>query len=349
MGCVCQHAGTFDLPSLHQTIGLALSQAEPQPSGTLEVHQRPRPGKNFGGLLALFAFLLPAVFMLIGCREQDAGWDQDIAVKVNGRPITRAALERVLEWGFQPDLDQGGEREVNIPLILDKIINEELILDEAQKAGLVLSAAEVDDELGQFDSAWFGNDSPRPERAEFRQALARHLLLRKMTEKVINEKKVLSADKWHEFWEKWPRNKSLAFRVKALLLPPQDDEPKWPAEVETLDQLADHFRNEGQAVLVSRPLWLSSNNLDQAMIEELNRAYRERRLSLPARLEESWAVYELMSIYSGPEAADEFDLARKAFEARAGEEAFQKWLAEIRSSAKIEYSPSFGFTAALPQ
>lgn len=324
-------------------------QAEPQPAGALGARQRPRPGKGLGVLLALFAFLLPAVFMLTGCREQDASWDQDIAVKVNGRPISRAALERVLEWGSQPDLDQGSEREINIPLILNKIINEELILDEAQKAGLVLSAAEVDDELSGFDSAWFGVDSPRPERAEFRQALARHLLLRKMTEKVINEKRVLSADKWHEFWEKWPRNKSLAFRVKALLLPPQDDEPKWPEELETLDQLADYFRKEGQAVIVSQPLWLSGNNLDQAMTEELKRAYRERRLSLPARLEESWAVYELMNIDSGPEAAAEFDLARKAFEARAGEEAFQKWLSEIRASAKIEYAPSFGFTAALPQ
>lgn len=291
----------------------------------------------------LFLAMLMAVSIIAvgGCREQEP-WDTDIAVKVNGRPIPKAALDRVLEWGFYPDLDQGGEREINIPLILDKLINEELILGEAEKIGLVLSPGELSEGLDNLSSVWFGGEPPQAEQAELRQAVARHLLLRKMTEKVINDRKVLSAEKWHDFWEKWPKNKGPSFKMRALLLPPTDDEPQRPAEIKKLEDLADYFKSQGAAVILSQALWLSGERLDLVISEELSRAFKEKRLSLPIRLDESWAIYEVLSRDLGPGAAEEFEAARRVFEAKAGEEAFQRWLSEIRSEAVVEYAPYLG-------
>lgn len=302
-----------------------------------------RLGLSAGGILlpALSIFLILAPLFWAGCQEQEA-WDPEVAVIVNGRPIPKAAVERVLEWGFYPDLDQGGEREINIPLIVDKLINEELILDEARKSGLILSAAELGEGLDDLASAWFGTNPPPAEQGELRQALTRHLLLRKMTEKVMHERRVLSAEKWEGFWERWPKNRAPSFRVRALLLPPSEIGPQSPPEITGLDELAEYYKGEGQAVIVSQPLWLSGERLAPVVAEELGRAFKAGRLSLPVRLDESWAVYEVNEVDGGPGAAEEFETARRAFEALAGEEAFQLWLAEIRGSAKIEYAPSLG-------
>ena len=300
----------------------------------------PRTGLNATGDLLWLAIAL-IIVLCGGCRNEET-WDTDAIVKVNGRSIARTAVERVLEWGLYPDLDQGGEREINIPIILDKLINEELILEEAGKAGLVISSAEIDESLGDLESAWFGVNPPGSERSEMRQALIRHMLLRKMTERVMGEKRVLSAEKWHVFWEEWPKNKAPSFRVRALLLPPTDEEPVWPEELLDLDEVAEFYQQDGSPVVVSQPLWLSGEKLERVVMDELGRSYRQRRLSLPIRMDESWAIYQVLAVDSGPGAAEEFELAKQAFESRAGEEAFQKWLAEIRAAAKIEYAPSLG-------
>lgn len=322
----------------------------PRPTGALRRRGAAGPAWaliSFRPCLLLAALLFSAL-ALPGCREQDA-WDQEIAAKVNGRPIPRAALDRVLEWGFYPDLDQGGERELNLPLILDKLITEELILGEARKAGLKATPAEIDAELAKMESALFGADPPRPERAELRQALSSFLLVRKMTEKVIADRRVLSADKWRDFWEKWPKDRAPSFQVRALLLPPSEQDPEKPEKMESLDELVVHFRKEGLAAILSQPLWLSGGRLDPLVVEELRQAFRQGRLSVPVRLDESWAIYEVLGLTEAPSAAEEFELARQSFESLADEEAFRQWMAEVRAAAKIEYAPQLGPAKTSPR
>lgn len=301
---------------------------------------RPSGLKSPAGILGLVLFaalVLPAA----GCREEP--WDPEVAVVVNGRPISKAAVNRVLEWGFYPQLGQGGEREgaVTIHQILDKLIDEQLILAEADKNGLAVSEIEINQVENALDTAWFGVRPPPAELSELRQVLRNQILLRKMTEKVMAERRVLAADEWSRFWEGWPKNRTSRYLVRALLIPPVHELPEIPARRKgTLDRLADFFEGEGFSVLVSDKFWLSAFKLEPEVARALEASAAERRPAGPFRLEESWAAYEVLEVDPGLSPDDELRAAMVAFETLAGEKAFQDWLKELKAGADIKINPS---------
>lgn len=295
------------------------------------------PGGRLLGLLAFLVMSLP----LAGCQEDP--WDPEVAVLVNGRTISKAAVNRVLEWGFYPQLGQGGEREgaVTIHQILDKLVDERLILDEAEKVGLAVSEAEINQVENALDTAWFGVRPPPAELSELRQALRNQILLRKMTEKVMVERRVLSAGEWRVFWDGWPKSETHRYLVRVLLIPPLMELPQIPARRRgNLDRLAEFFEGEGLSVIVSDQFWLSASRVAPEVREALETAAADRRPAGPFRLEESWAAYAVLEIDPGLNQADELRRALIAFEALAGEKAFHDWLTELKAGADIKINPS---------
>lgn len=296
-----------------------------------------RPGGRLPGLLALLVLALAAV----GCQEDP--WDPEVAVLVNDRPIPKAAVNRVLEWGFYPQLGQGGEREgaVTINQILDKLIDERLILDEAEKVGLAVSEEEINQVENALNTAWFGVRPPPAELSELRQALRNQILLRKMTEKVMVERRVLSADEWEEFWAGWPKNRTQRFLVRVLLIPPLVDLPEIPARRQgNLDHLAEFFEGEGLSVIVSDKFWLSASKVTPEVRQALETASAGHRPAGPFRLEESWAAYEVLEMDPGLDPTGELRAALISFEALAGEKAFTDWLKDLKIGADIKINPS---------
>lgn len=277
---------------------------------------------------------------LAGCHEES--WDPEVAVLVNGRPISKGAIDRVLEWGFYADLGQPGEREATIPLVLDKLIDEQLILAEAEKRGLTVEDQHLDRTQSDLGSAWFGVSPPPAELGELRDALRNQLLLRKMTEKIMVERRVLSALEWQTFWQGWPKNKPPRYLVRVLLLPPVSQTPVFPTRGrQDLEKIADRFEREGLAALVSGPLWLGGDLFqpkDRVVLEE---GLAKKRLAGPIRLDESWAIYEVLEMEPAPRPGDEFRAAQTAFENLAGERAFREWLKELRAGADIRVNPAF--------
>lgn len=275
---------------------------------------------------------------------QERAWDPEVAALVDGRPILKSSVNRVLEWGFYPQALSGSPRQEarTIENVLEKLINEQLILAEAAKAGLTVSDSEI--ALGEqaLDSAWFGVSPPPAEMTELRQALRNQMLLRKMTEKVMVERRVLSPSEWAAFWEGWPKNRNYRLLVRVLMLPPLAELPEIPARRQLkLDDLADFFETEGFLVIVSDKFWLSASKLEPDILKALEEAALAGRPVGPFRLAESWAAYEVLEIDRGLSQADELREAAAAFEDLAGEKAFQKWLEEIRTGAEIKVNRAF--------
>ncbi|MDR2945343.1 MAG: SurA N-terminal domain-containing protein [Candidatus Adiutrix sp.] len=299
----------------------------------------------------IWPMLLLAALTLAGCREEP--WNPEVAGLVNGRPIARAAVNRVLEWGFYPQLGQDGERggAVAVSQVLDKLIDEQLILAEAGKAGLTVSEAEVQQLEKALDTAWFGVKPPPAERDELRQALRNQILLRKMTEKVMVDNRVLAANEWAAFWEGWPKNAHRRFLVRALMIPPLVELPEIPERQRaSLDQLGEYFEAEGFSVIISEPFWLSESRAEPeilaALEAALESALEERRPVGPFRLEASWAAYEALEFDPGPSLEEELRTAAQAFEELAGERAFQAWLKDLKAAADIRINPSLAGLAS---
>ena len=291
-----------------------------------------------------FVFLLITAFALAGCREK--AWDPDVAALVNGQPIPKSAVIRVMELGFYPRPGETHDRikgSASVVQIVGNLIDEKLILEEAEKDGLTVDEKELEESLNLLGSAWFGVEPPPAELLELKETIHNQLLIRKMTEKIMLERRVLSADKWRGFWEAWPKNKPPRYLVRALLLPPLNQTPRLPVRRRhTLENLAEYFERQDMEAIVSEPLWLGREFMGkEGVAEALEEAAAKKTVTVPLRLSESWVIYEILRVEPAPTPAQDFKSAMESFEAQAGEEAFSKWLAEVRARSDIRINPVF--------
>ncbi|MDL2226303.1 SurA N-terminal domain-containing protein [Deltaproteobacteria bacterium OttesenSCG-928-M10] len=281
---------------------------------------------------------------LAGCREK--AWDPDVAALVNGRPIPKSAVIRVMELGFYPRPGETQERikgSASVVQIVGNLIEEQLIIEEAEKIGLTVDEKELDESLSLLGSAWFGVEPPPAELLELKEAIYNQMLIRQMTEKIMLERRVLSADKWREFWEAWPKNKPPRYLVRALLLPPLNQAPHLPVRRRhTLENLAEYFERQDLEAVVSEPLWLGREFMAKDGVPEaLKEAAAKKTVTVPLRLEESWVIYEILKVEPAPTPPQDFKAAMEAFESMAGEAAFNKWLTEVRAKSDIRINPVF--------
>jgi len=292
-----------------------------------------------GGLVLLAA--------VSNCRKvQDVwGWSPDTAAMVEGRPITMTELNQVLGWGFYAQLNQNegapASDSEDVPLlVLEKMIEERLVLAEADRRNLNL------DESDEIGVAWLDegdsqSDLPEAQAEIIRQNLLRQILLHKVTTRIMDEERELSAADWRVFWRDWPRHKPTRYLVRVLFLPPSQEAPILPERGrETLEQMAHRFKLEGFPAILSTAVWLQSGLLDSDLIEVLTAAWVDRKPSPPVRQESSWAIYEVLNLDRKTAAVDELKAARAAYELKAGEEAFRRWLSARRSEADIRINPS---------
>ncbi len=299
----------------------------------------PKTGFVRRGLLAV-----PLLLCLFTAACRETPWDPEVAVLVNGRPITKKALDKILELGFNPTVteDESKGPDLNLKLILDKLINERLILEEAARAGLSVSDQEVEEAVNLYATAWFGEKAPPAELGEMKEALRNQLLLRKMTERVMKEGMSLSAEGWRVFWENWPKERPVRYRVRLLVIPPLKEAPSVPArQRKDLGEAVEYLTREGLDVLLEGPIWTSGEKISPEEAAALEEALERKSITGAFRQPESWIIYEPLEIDRGPDEVDELLKAKAAFEELEGEKVFQAWLARIRAAADIRINPVY--------
>ena len=274
------------------------------------------------------------------CREvQDSWvWPPDTAALVNGQTITMAELNQVLGWGLYGQLtpEEDIPAKETIPLlVLDKMIEERLVLAESARRRVSLQA--VEKEINWPDEE--ASDLPPAQAESLRQNLLRQAIQHRITARIMIDERRLSAADWRSFWKAWPKKRPTRYLVRVLFLPPSPEAPALPGR-ENLDQLTQRFKLEGFPVVLSAAVWLRSDRLDPGLAATLETAWTDQTLSRPVRQEGSWAVYEVLSLDRKTAAVAELKAARAAYELKAGEEAFSGWLSARRATADIRINPS---------
>ncbi|MDR2366891.1 MAG: SurA N-terminal domain-containing protein [Deltaproteobacteria bacterium] len=291
-------------------------------------------------------------------------WDPSTIALVNGRPVPTSALEEIVSLGYlQPLSDKEGGGQV-IDGILDRLIDEELIRQAAEREGLVIDPAEVEANLaGYRDSFGCGQDpAPAVCQAAFgtsgeslAKAVEKQLLLRRMSDLVSRREWRLSGTEWRAFFRDWLAKYSFSsvFRVRVLLAQDSAESQRLLAAGLSrsrpgLEAMAERIREAGLEARVAGPLSLN------LMAPETLRRFREANLGHeltqamarpgkttgPIKLDGSLAAFEVLEI-SKPVDPEELALAaRREYERMAGERAFTLWLAKLREEATVKINPN---------
>ena len=139
-------------------------------------------------------FALLAALGLAGCNNRGGG--DDVMARVNGHKITRPEVEKYYKNQLagspqQPSTEQGDNLRLNI---LRELINNEILMQRAEKLGLLATDEEVDSKVNEAKAAYTQEqfDSRLKERGitmdDFRRDLRRSITIDKVINKEITSK-----------------------------------------------------------------------------------------------------------------------------------------------------------------
>ncbi|MDR0355841.1 MAG: SurA N-terminal domain-containing protein [Deltaproteobacteria bacterium] len=287
-------------------------------------------------------------------------WDPLTAATVNGLPIPRSAIEEVMVFGYHlPPNDEGQE---TILQLLDRLIDEELVRQAAEKEGIKISEEEISAQLESYRRSFGCLPGSRledcrqpkgPSGESLAKAVEKQLLLQTMGRIIHQTRARPSSREWRSFWRAWLAKYSLSsvYKVKVLLVEDQGDAEEYltpSRQRKELEDMADAARKAGLTARITEPMTI--NLLDPATLTmfrkanlalELAKALNdERRLTAPIKLSGSWAVFEVISLVKPIEPANLALAARNAYERQVGEKAYQAWLEDLRREAVIVINPN---------
>ncbi|MDR2460343.1 MAG: SurA N-terminal domain-containing protein [Deltaproteobacteria bacterium] len=317
------------------------------------------------------AILLVLGLFLVEEHYKKQLWDPELAALVNGRPITRDEVEQVLKIGSHPPLAAELEApgSLSIAFILEKLIDEELLRQAAEREGLAVSEEEVNEFLRDIRRSWgcseddadsFRCQLPKGEDlASLKEAIEEQLLLNRMASLVSSTHGRRTKKEWDDYLEKWTIAHALPtiFRARAILVDKTSEAKELVLEilnaegnayVENLEDLEDRLNEAGYSFVLSSILYLDPRGPVVGIIDpeelarELNNAANgPRPLTSVLELKESYAVIEILEVIEPLSPEELAHAARGSYESQVRDQAFRDFIDKLRAEAVIEINPNF--------
>jgi hypothetical protein len=292
-------------------------------------------------------------------------WDPRHAALVNGRPVLREQVEEVLKIGLYPPVaaESGEPGTITMRQILDKLIEEELVMQAAEREGLAVTDEEVEAFLDAHLGVWgCGGEGrrgymcrvPRGEELEsLKSALRRRILLEKAAYFAVGRRARREARDWERYLAEWSRAHTVprVYEARALLA------EKVPAALRVLRaqrsrsgglaRLEADLKAAGAGCIVSDPIMIDPSKASAGfpavdLEQDLASASTDPgHLTGVLELEESYAVLEVLSEVDPPTAEEMVRAARTGYEGRVAEDAFRAFVGDLWAEADIEINPNF--------
>jgi len=159
---------------------------------------------------AAIAAALLACALVSGCRRQEAAPGPDVWAVVNGHDIHRAEVEkyyrgRVAGEAQTPSQEEGLSLKFSI---LDELINNEILLERANKLNLIASDAEVEDKFTESKSPYTEDEFQKKLRdagltvEDLKSDLRRQLSIQKLLNREIVAKITITDQDVADFYQK---------------------------------------------------------------------------------------------------------------------------------------------------
>ena len=306
------------------------------------------------------------------CLSSNVSADEPpIAATVNGVPITMAAVDRAVE-GKVPRISghgtiSAGRRTVLRAEVIEDMIAEELIVQEAKRQGLKASPSAIDDEVAKVKKRF-------PDAARYTQALARngmteegvrrgierYLLAKTAFDREVTAKVEVTENTMRAHYDADPSRfvvpEQAQYRQILIAVDPGGSPADWKAAQARAAELAKqaragkafadlakaHSRHDASREQGGDMGWVHRGQLEHDE-ETAVFALKPGGISDPVRTLYGFAVYRLDAKKpQRPLTYDEVNKTRLADELRRAEtdRVRSAWLAGLRQRAKVEIRPT---------
>jgi peptidyl-prolyl cis-trans isomerase SurA len=191
---------------------------------------------------------LAATLAVPGCHKSPPS---NVAAAINSRPITYAEVDKQLKWQFpnQPEASSADQIQFQKLAVLRALIDEEMLLQRAEKLGLIATEAEVDTKFNEIRAPYTQEEFQKQlnDRGmtvdELKSKLRRDLSTEKLLNKEVFSRINITDKDVSDFYNmnkaafKYPENN---YRVAKIVVTPQAS-----ADVHNLKR--DKAQNEDQA------------------------------------------------------------------------------------------------------
>ncbi|MGB8592977.1 MAG: SurA N-terminal domain-containing protein [Candidatus Acidiferrales bacterium] len=158
---------------------------------------------------AILALLLACAFAT-SCRRQETAPGPDVWAVVNGHEIQRAEVEKYFRSRINPEAQAPSQEEaLSLKLsILDELINNEILLQRANKMNLIASDAEVEDKFTESKSPYTEDEFQKKLKDagltvdDLRSDLRRQLSIQKLLNREVVAKISITDQDVADFYQK---------------------------------------------------------------------------------------------------------------------------------------------------
>jgi len=300
--------------------------------------------------LLLWAFLI----VLVAGPSGAWGEEPEIVARVNGEPVTRAELQRMLADSRMRRLSQR-ELGTQIPdskelqrLALQKLIHRRLILQEAHRRNITVTEEEIDKGVAALRSRFKGAKkyqgwlrSMGLDEKSLRESLRRDLLATRVSVEVVKEARV-TEEQVQEYYEAHKAELQFPDEVRLRIIavkdrPAADEVLAALKKGEDFDRLARERSMEARAAQVGDNRWAPLESLSPSLREAV-RPLKPGEISGPLQGNTEFIVVRLEE--RRPPHTKTLAEARPEIEKRLlsvkQQEVLQAWLVEQEKNAKIE-------------
>ncbi|MFH1090991.1 MAG: SurA N-terminal domain-containing protein, partial [Pseudomonadota bacterium] len=274
---------------------------------------------------------------------------EDVAALVNGRPIFMDDLELAAKSWSMVSLTDVQKQKLNLQS-LEQLIEQELIVQEAQRRGLTVSEADLNRRIKEI-RADYPDDSFEKiliheyiDFGQWKEKLRDNLLIQKVTEAEMKVRIKLDGQEWAAFFKAHSQSEPSPQRVQVRHITTAKRE-----QAETLLKMvkAGHGFTDLSAaekklnLTISEAIWVYPQMLPASMA----RAVLETKAGQVSEIVESrygFTIFEVLTVEASPppDAVTAMARIRRAFQEHQKAEAYAMWVTELRDRAQVVINPA---------
>lgn len=290
--------------------------------------------------------VLGAIF-LFACGTD---MDPDVAALVNGRPIMMAELISTEQTFVDGALSRRQEKRLRRQ-ILDQLIEEKLLAQEAEKRGLRVSEAELKQQVDRIRADYPGQSFEEMLVREFvdyevwQENLRENLLIRKVTDTIIKERLNIKPEKWAEYYK---AHLSVAptqgrAKIKHITLPNRTEAEQALKQIGQgldFDDVARNLLGPEVSATAREPKWVYVHRLPERMAQVITNT-EVNQVSDIVKSDYGYTIFLVMEVEAPhvPQPHKIIAEIRRSYMKRERTEAYAAWMAEFKAQSKIIINP----------